>query len=169
MSHAPLREQAAISGCLHSSRGGACCLPARCSHEPARLRGPRGPPPSAPPAARALYRADDGHYLFKYLPAFAVWRYRLASCRFQSRRGAGSLISVVLLVALIALSIRLLPEQRRPTRGARCHGAIVVMGKFYARRARPGPGESCLRASRRQQRSLAMKARREMLAARCSC
>ena len=50
----------------------------------------------------------------------------------QVAKGTWFVGSVVLLIALIVLSIRLLPEQRKPTT-ILVVNAIVVLAKFYAR------------------------------------
>jgi alpha-1,2-mannosyltransferase len=114
-------------------------------------------------AAEALYRAEDEHYQFKYLPAFAVLAIPLGLLPLPAAKVVWFLSSVGLLVVLIALSIRMLPEQRRPT-AVLVMSAVVVLGKFYARELDLGQvnlpfSVAAIGAF------LAMKARREMLAA----
>ena len=78
-------------------------------------------------AAQPLFRADDGHYQFKYLPAFAVLAMPLSVLPLPVAKPAWFFLSVALIVALIALSIRLLPEQKRPT-WVLAVMAVLVMG-----------------------------------------
>ena len=66
-------------------------------------------------AAEPLYRAEDEHYQFKYLPAFAVLAVPLGMVPLPVAKGIWFVGSVVLLFALIALSVRLLPERRHAT------------------------------------------------------
>lgn len=79
---------------------------------------------------RPLYRADDGHYQFKYLPAFAVITSPIARIPLETAKRAWFVASVALLCVLLSLSLDLLPERRRlgPLIVA---ATIVVMGKFY--------------------------------------
>ena len=81
-------------------------------------------------AHEPLYRSGDGHYQFKYLPAFAVVASPVASIPLAVAKPIWFVSSVALLTLVIALSIAILPEKRRPTAFI---GAIVVvtMGKFY--------------------------------------
>jgi len=100
-------------------------------------------------AGEPLYRATDGHWQFKYLPAFA---FVVAPLSFlpapheaqttdprgrdynpwaDTARVAWFAGSVALLVALLALSLRLLPG--RTWRGSALVGlTILALGKFYA-------------------------------------
>ncbi len=81
-------------------------------------------------AAEPLYRAEDGHYQFKYLPAFAVLTAPAARIPLDAAKTAWFVISVVLLVALLAASVSLLPELRHPGWWV-IAGTLVVMLKFY--------------------------------------
>ncbi len=81
-------------------------------------------------AAEPLYRAEDGHYQFKYLPAFAVLTAPAARVSLATAKTAWFAISVVLLAALLATSLSLLPE-RRHAAGWIVAGTLVVMLKFY--------------------------------------
>ena len=81
-------------------------------------------------AAAPLYRVEDGHFLFKYLPAFAVVASPASLLPLDIAKGKWLTVTIALIVVLIALSIRLLPERRRPA--WMLVGVIVVaMGKFY--------------------------------------
>ena len=77
-----------------------------------------------------LYRATDGHYQFKYLPAFAVLTTPAALVPLETAKAIWFVVSAALLPLLIALSVALLPEHRRPG-WALAVVAIVVMGKFF--------------------------------------
>ena len=80
--------------------------------------------------AEPLYRADDGHYQFKYLPAFAVLMIPLGAVSLETAKAVWFMTSVALLVGLLVLSVRLLPERRRPT-WVLVALTLAVMAKFY--------------------------------------
>ena len=80
--------------------------------------------------AAPLYRADDGHFQFKYLPAFAVLTTPLALAPLPSAKTVWVVLSAGLIVALIGLSIRLLPALRQ-RRWVIVVAILVSMGKFY--------------------------------------
>src|SRR5258705_2639081 len=65
-------------------------------------------------AAEPLYRAEDGHFQFKYLPAFAVLASPLAKMPLPAAKGVWFAVSAVLMVGLLGLSVRALPAIRRP-------------------------------------------------------
>lgn len=81
-------------------------------------------------AAEPLYRVEDEHFQFKYLPAFAVLAVPIGFLPLHAAKAVWFATSVALLVALIALGIRMLPDERRP-RWLLAIAAVVVMGKFY--------------------------------------
>jgi hypothetical protein len=81
-------------------------------------------------AAEPLYRVEDGHYQFKYLPAFAVLAIPAGTLPLQTAKGVWFRVSVVLLVALVALSIRAVPARLRPP-GVVAVAIVVSMAKFY--------------------------------------
>ncbi len=81
-------------------------------------------------AAEPLYRTDDGHYQFKYLPAFAILAIPLALVSLQTAKAVWFVVSVALLVVLMVQSLALLPERRRPA-WALIVITMVVMAKFY--------------------------------------
>ncbi len=96
-----------------------------------------------------LYRDTDGHWQFKYLPAFAFAvapitvfpappeayttdpRGRAYNPWTDTARVAWFACSVALLAALLALSLRLLPD-RSVSGGAIVGLTILALGKFYA-------------------------------------
>ena len=82
--------------------------------------------------AEPLYRADDGHYQFKYLPAFALAMAPFAWVPLELAKPIWFGVSVVLVWLLVAWSIKGLPERRRSTQ-ALAWLTVLFMGKFYAR------------------------------------
>lgn len=81
-------------------------------------------------SAAPLYRSEDGHYQFKYLPAFAVLTAPAARAPLEGAKTAWFVVSVVLLVALLALSLSVLPASRHPAWWL-VTGTLAVMLKFY--------------------------------------
>lgn len=77
-----------------------------------------------------LYRASDEHFQFKYLPAFAVVATPAALVPLDLAKGKWLTISVALLIALVVLSILLLPERIRRT-SALVVIVFIAMAKFY--------------------------------------
>ena len=81
--------------------------------------------------AQPLYRAEDGHYQFKYLPAFALLAVPLASLPLAAAKAAWFAVSAVLMVVLLALSARAVPAPRLPL-VVLLVIAFIAMAKFYA-------------------------------------
>ena len=81
-------------------------------------------------AAESLYRIDDGHFQFKYLPAFAVLASPASRMTLDIAKGKWLTVSIALVVTLIWLSVRLLPDRRRPTWFI-VVAVVVAMAKFY--------------------------------------
>ena len=81
-------------------------------------------------AAEPLYRADDEHYQFKYLPAFAILTIPLSALPLATAKVTWFLVSASLLVILVSISLRLLPEVRRPP-ALIVALVIVALGKFF--------------------------------------
>ena len=81
--------------------------------------------------AEALYRAEDGHFVFKYLPAFAVLAAPFGLIPLQTAKLLWFAMSIALLVQLIRANVRLPLDERRTTRWL-VAVLIVVFGKFYA-------------------------------------
>lgn len=81
-------------------------------------------------AAESLYRVDDGHFQFKYLPAFAVLASPASRMTLDIAKGKWLTVSIALIVTLIWLSVRLLPDRRRPTWFI-VVAVVVAMAKFY--------------------------------------
>jgi hypothetical protein len=82
-------------------------------------------------AAQPLYRAEDGHFQFKYLPAFAVIASPIALIPVAGAKAAWFGVSAVLMLALLWLSLRALPAVHRPP-ALLLAGTFVAMAKFYA-------------------------------------
>jgi hypothetical protein len=82
-------------------------------------------------AAQPLYRAEDGHFQFKYLPAFAVIASPLALLPLSAAKAAWFTVSAGLMLALLWLSLRALPIVHRPP-ALLLAGTFVAMAKFYA-------------------------------------
>jgi glycosyl transferase family 87 len=84
-------------------------------------------------AARAepLYRPDDGHYQFKYLPAFAVATLPVGIGQERVVRACWFAVTMLLLVVLLRTTVVALPEMRR-SRAALIGATFVLLAKFYA-------------------------------------
>ncbi|CAN5478995.1 hypothetical protein BH23ACI1_BH23ACI1_29220 [soil metagenome] len=81
-------------------------------------------------AGEPLYRAEDGHYQFKYLPAFAVVTAPLGALPWPAAKTAWFVLSAMLLPWLIVLAIALVPRPRKPT-WVLAVATTVVMAKFF--------------------------------------
>jgi hypothetical protein len=82
-------------------------------------------------AAEPLYRADDGHYQFKYLPAFAVLASPIALAPLPAAKGLWFAASALLMMAILGLSVLAMPALRRPA-PLLLVLTFVAMAKFYA-------------------------------------
>ena len=82
-------------------------------------------------AGEPLYREADGHFQFKYLPAFALLAAPIARLPLPAAKGLWFALSAVLMLALLGLSIRALPDPRRPP-PLLLVIAFLAMAKFYA-------------------------------------
>ncbi|MDQ3347310.1 MAG: DUF2029 domain-containing protein [Acidobacteriota bacterium] len=81
--------------------------------------------------AEPLYRVEDGHYQFKYLPAFAVIAIPGGALPLPAAKAVWFLASVALLVALVGLTLSILPERRKPT-WILVTITVLAMAKFFA-------------------------------------
>jgi hypothetical protein len=77
-----------------------------------------------------LYRAADGHYQFKYLPAFAILAIPLGLLSLDGAKILWFALSAGLLLVLITLSLRL-PATIKTPKWLLIAAVVVVMGKFY--------------------------------------
>ena len=82
-------------------------------------------------AAEPLYRAEDGHYQFKYLPAFAMLAAPAALMPLAAAKAAWFAVSALLMMALLWLSLRAMPDLRRPA-PVLLVLTFLAMAKFYA-------------------------------------
>jgi hypothetical protein len=82
-------------------------------------------------AAEPLYRQEDGHFQFKYLPAFAVLASPLAAIPLPAAKAAWFATSAVLMVTLLGLSLHALPSLRRSP-VLLLVLTFLAMAKFYA-------------------------------------
>jgi hypothetical protein len=80
--------------------------------------------------AEPLYRAEDGHYQFKYLPAFAILTIPLGAVSLETAKVAWFITSVGLLALLLVSSLNLVPEPRRATT-VLVTLTLLVMAKFF--------------------------------------
>ena len=81
--------------------------------------------------AAPLYRPDDGHFQFKYLPAFAVVMLPLALVPEPVARAGWFALSVLILVLLLRWTVTVLPE-RLHSRAYLIGITFVLLAKFYA-------------------------------------
>jgi hypothetical protein len=81
--------------------------------------------------AEPLYRLSDGHYQFKYLPAFALGMSPFALVDREAAKAMWFALSAGLLTAFVRWSVRGLPERRRGE-GVLMGLAVLFMVKFYA-------------------------------------
>ncbi len=82
-------------------------------------------------AAEPLYRAEDQHYQFKYLPAFAVMAIPGGAVPLHIAKAVWYLASIALLGALVAASLSILPERRKPV-WMLATVTVLAMAKFFA-------------------------------------
>jgi len=113
-------------------------------------------------AGDALYRPEDGHWLFKYLPVFAVVIAPIALLPIQVAKAVWFFATIAALVLLLHVSVLLLPRLQKP-RWWLLVATLVVMGKFYGHELTLGQSNLLLAASAAGA-LLAMKRQREALA-----
>jgi hypothetical protein len=77
-----------------------------------------------------LYRIGDGHYQFKYLPAFAVLAAPLSLLPVPVAKGMWFALSLIVLAAFLATSVALLPDRRKAT-WVLVTCTVIAMAKFY--------------------------------------
>lgn len=82
-------------------------------------------------AAGPLYRVDDGHYRFKYLPAFAIAVSPLSRLSLPRAKAVWFAVSVASLIGLVWLSIAAVSDPgMRPA--VLAFLTVVAMAKFFA-------------------------------------
>lgn len=82
-------------------------------------------------AAETLYRESDGHYRFKYLPAFALLVAPLALMPLAAAKAVWFALSVGALFLLLYVSAREVPEPALP-RSWLIAATVVALAKFYS-------------------------------------
>src|SRR5262249_4265692 len=82
-------------------------------------------------AGEPLYRAEDGHYQFKYLPAFAVLAAPAALVPLPAAKAAWFAVSALRMMALLWLSLRAMPALR-VSPPLLLVLTFLAMAKFYA-------------------------------------
>ena len=82
--------------------------------------------------AEPLYRAEDGHYQFKYFPFYAVMMAPFGALDEETGKLLWFVISLALLAALVRWSVAALPD-RRLSRPLLMWITVILMAKFYAR------------------------------------
>jgi hypothetical protein len=113
-------------------------------------------------AGEALYRPEDGHWLFKYLPVFAIVIAPIALLPVQTAKAVWFFATLAALISLLQVSVSLLPRLQKP-RWSLLAATVVVMGKFYAHELTLGQSNLFL-AVAAAGALLAMKRHREALA-----
>jgi hypothetical protein len=78
-----------------------------------------------------LYRVEDGHYQFKYLPAFALAMAPFALVDVEAAKAIWFALSAGLLTVFLRWSVRGLPERRR-AESVLLWLTALFMAKFYA-------------------------------------
>ena len=112
--------------------------------------------------AEPLYRDSDGHFVFKYLPAFAVLAIPIALLPLLASKFVWFLGSIALLVALVRMAVTLTVERRKPLPWL-VIVTVVSLLKFYGHELVLGQ-VNILFAVIATGAFLAMKARREVTA-----
>ena len=82
-------------------------------------------------AAAPLYRAEDGHFQFKYLPAFAILAAPLSRLPLPAAKAGWFACSAVLMIALLWLGLRALPALHDPP-ALLLVLTFAAMAKFFA-------------------------------------
>ncbi len=83
-------------------------------------------------ATETLYRPDDGHYQFKYLPAFAPFMVPLLWVSKEAAEFTWFAVMVVMAWAFVRMSLAALPDRRRSA-PALVWLTLLLTGKFLVR------------------------------------
>jgi hypothetical protein len=81
-------------------------------------------------AAEPLYRADDGHFQFKYLPAFAFAAVPFSKIDQNAAKAAWFTLTFGLIAAFVRRSVRALPD-RRMREGSLGWLTTLFLGRFF--------------------------------------
>jgi hypothetical protein len=114
-------------------------------------------------AAEPLYRTEDSHWVFKYLPAFAIVAIAIVLLPLSVAKAIWFFVSVVTLGVLLPMSMQLLPELKKP-RWLLIGASVVALGKFYGHELVLGQVNLFVAAAATAA-FLALKARRDVVAA----
>jgi len=96
-------------------------------------------------AGQALYRAEDGHYQFKYLPAFAIAMVPFGAIAADVARAIWFSLSVVWLAWLVWAAVRELPDRHLPAPVLSIL-AVALMAKFFGHELTLGQANALLGA-----------------------
>jgi hypothetical protein len=96
-------------------------------------------------AGQALYRVEDGHYQFKYLPAFALAMAPFDAMATDMARAVWFSLTIVWLVWLVAASVRVLPD-RHLSAPVLSIAAVALMAKFFGHELTLGQANALLGA-----------------------
>jgi hypothetical protein len=94
-------------------------------------------------AGEPLFRVEDGHWQFKYFPAFACLLTPLALLPPVAARAVWFFLALALVVVLVRWSLALLPERRRTT-AFLVTLVILAMAKYYVREIGLGQSNALL-------------------------
>ena len=83
-------------------------------------------------AAEPLYRADDGHYQYKYWPAFALAMVPFTVLPLEAGKVVWYALTIALLVVLVRQSIHALPDRRSSTQFL-VWWTLLLTGKFVVK------------------------------------
>ena len=94
-------------------------------------------------AAEPLYRPEDGHYQFKYLPAFALAMAPFGLLPRETATGLWYVLSVTLLCLFVNTSVAALPDRRVASRTLLWIVAVLT-GKFWIKELMLGQSNALL-------------------------
>ncbi len=94
-------------------------------------------------AGESLFRVEDGHWQYKYFPAFAFVLAPLALMPPAAARAVWFGLTILLVVLLVNRSYRLLPDRRRAP-AFLITLIVLMMGKFYVREIGLGQSNALL-------------------------
>jgi hypothetical protein len=85
-------------------------------------------------AAEPLYRVEDGHYQYKYLPIFGAVMAPLSKLPLGTAKTAWFFVVITSIAASLTVSLLLIPNPRRSTTFLAL-ATTITMAKFFAREA----------------------------------
>jgi hypothetical protein len=94
-------------------------------------------------AGESIFRVEDGHWQFKYFPAFACLLTPLALLPPVAARAAWFFLTLALVVVLVRWSLALLPGRRR-TVAFLVTLTVLALGKYYVREIGLGQSNALL-------------------------